>query len=187
MSNEQAVKDVYAALKVGTWPTLLPAWRTLWIGATDGVASHECPWNGNFSGKANLPGFFQAVGENLDLPVFEIKAIAASGQVRGRPVADRGERQEERPGPGERRSPFLDFRRSREDCLLPALQRCRSGTRRLARLERPRDANALAETHVGVSPKAVRRATRWNTATEPVFRMHRVAAVLDQRRAICPS
>jgi ketosteroid isomerase-like protein len=45
----------------------------------DGVASHECPWNANFSGKANLPGFFQAVGENLDLPVFDIRAIAASG------------------------------------------------------------------------------------------------------------
>ena len=43
------------------------------------MASKECPWNGNFSGKANVPGFFKAVGENLDLPVFDVKAIAASG------------------------------------------------------------------------------------------------------------
>ena len=80
MSNEQTVKDVYAAFKRGDVAAILARvaddvdWRN------DGVASHECPWNANFSGKANLPGFFQAVGENLDLPVFEIRAIAASGQ-----------------------------------------------------------------------------------------------------------
>ena len=80
MSNEQTVKDVYAAFKRGDVADIVARvaddvdWRN------DGVASHECPWNANFSGKANLPGFFQAVGENLDLPVFEIKAIAASGQ-----------------------------------------------------------------------------------------------------------
>jgi ketosteroid isomerase-like protein len=45
----------------------------------DEVASKECPWNGNFSGKANLPGFFKAIAESLDLPVFEVKAVAASG------------------------------------------------------------------------------------------------------------
>lgn len=80
MSNEQTVKDVYAAFQRGDVAAILARvaddvdWRN------DGVASHECPWNANFSGKTNLPGFFQAVGENLDLPVFEIRAIAASGQ-----------------------------------------------------------------------------------------------------------
>ena len=79
MSNEQTVKDVYAAFKRGDVAAILARvtddvdWRN------DRVASQECPWNGNFSGKTNLPGFFQAVGENLDLPVFEIRAIAASG------------------------------------------------------------------------------------------------------------
>ena len=79
MSNEQTVQDVYAAFKRGDVAAILACvadevdWRN------EGVESRECPWNGNFSGKANLPGFFQAVGENLDLPVFEIKAMAASG------------------------------------------------------------------------------------------------------------
>src|SRR5258707_14816175 len=39
----------------------------------------ECPWNGNFSGKANLPGFFKAVAQNLDIKVFDVQAMAASG------------------------------------------------------------------------------------------------------------
>jgi ketosteroid isomerase-like protein len=79
MSNEQTVREIYAAFLRQDLPGILERvaddvdWRN------DEVASRECPWNGNFSGKTNLPRFFQAVGENLDLPVFEVKAIAASG------------------------------------------------------------------------------------------------------------
>ena len=79
MSNEQTVQDVYAAFKRGDVAAILACvadevdWRN------EGVESRECPWNGNFSGKANLPGFYQVVGENLDLPVFDIKAVVASG------------------------------------------------------------------------------------------------------------
>ena len=79
MSNEETIKSVYAAFLRQDIAAIQAAvaddveWRN------DGVASKECPWNGNFSGKANLPGFFMAVGENMDLPVFEVKAIAASG------------------------------------------------------------------------------------------------------------
>jgi len=79
MSHEQTVKDVYAAFQRQDLPAILACvaddvdWRN------DRVESKECPWNGNFSGKANVPGFFKAVGENLDLPVFDVKAIAASG------------------------------------------------------------------------------------------------------------
>jgi ketosteroid isomerase-like protein len=79
MSNEQTVKEVYAAFKQGDVAAIVARvaddvdWRN------DGVASKECPWNGNFAGKANVPGFFKAVGENLDLPVFDIKAIVAAG------------------------------------------------------------------------------------------------------------
>lgn len=81
MSNEQTVRDIYAAFQRQDVAAIVEVvaddvdWRN------DGVASKECPWNGDFSGKANLAGFFQAVGENLDLPVFEVKAIAASGDV----------------------------------------------------------------------------------------------------------
>jgi ketosteroid isomerase-like protein len=79
MSNEQTVKDLYAAFQRGDVAAIQAKvaddvdWRN------DGVASKECPWNGNFSGKANLPGFFKAVGEQLDIKVFDVKAIAASG------------------------------------------------------------------------------------------------------------
>jgi ketosteroid isomerase-like protein len=79
MSNEQTVKDVYAAFQRGDVPAIVARvaedvdWRN------DGVASSECPWNGNFSGKANLPGFFEAVGGNLELPVFEVKEVVSSG------------------------------------------------------------------------------------------------------------
>jgi uncharacterized protein len=79
MSNEQTVREVYAAFQRGDVPGILALvtddvdWRN------DAVESCECPWNGNFSGKARLPGFFDAVGKELDIRVFDLKAIAASG------------------------------------------------------------------------------------------------------------
>ena len=79
MTHEQTVTDVYAAFQRQDLPAILAHvaddvdWRN------DGVASKECPWNGNFSGKAQLPGFFKAVGEQLDIQVFDVKAMAASG------------------------------------------------------------------------------------------------------------
>ncbi len=79
MSHEQTVKDVYAAFQRQDVPAIQAMvaddvdWRN------DGVASKECPWNGNFSGKSKLPGFFKAVGEHLDIRVFDVKSIAASG------------------------------------------------------------------------------------------------------------
>jgi ketosteroid isomerase-like protein len=45
----------------------------------DGVESRECPWNGNFSGKAALPGFFKAVDDALDIKVFDVRSVVASG------------------------------------------------------------------------------------------------------------
>ena len=79
MSNEQTVKEVYAAFQRGDVPAIqaLVADNVDWNNS--GVGSKECPWNGNFSGKANLPGFFKAVGEHLDIAVFDVHAIAASG------------------------------------------------------------------------------------------------------------
>lgn len=81
VSNEQAVQDVYAAFLRGDVQaiTALVADDVDW--RNDSVASRECPWNGNFSGKANLPGFFKAVGENLDIAVFEVRQTASSEKV----------------------------------------------------------------------------------------------------------
>jgi uncharacterized protein len=81
MSNEQTVRELYAAFQQGDVAAIVARvaddvdWRN------DHVASRECPWNGNFSGKANLPGFFKAVGEHLDISVFDVQKIAASGAV----------------------------------------------------------------------------------------------------------
>lgn len=79
MNNEQTIRDLYAAFQRGDIDAIVAKvtddvdWRN------DGVASRECPWNGNFSGKRNLPGFFQAVGTNLDLSVFDVRAVVSSG------------------------------------------------------------------------------------------------------------
>ena len=79
MNNELTVKEVYAAFQRGDVAAIVALvadevdWRN------DGVASSECPWNGNFSGKTNLPGFFKAVGEHLNISVFDVQKIAASG------------------------------------------------------------------------------------------------------------
>lgn len=81
VSNEQAVLDVYAAFQRGDVAAITALvsddvdWRN------DGVASRECPWNGNFSGKANLPGFFKAVGESLDISVFDVPQTASAEKV----------------------------------------------------------------------------------------------------------
>ena len=44
-----------------------------------GVASKECPWNGNFSGKAHVPAFFKAVGDQLEFGVFDPHTFVESG------------------------------------------------------------------------------------------------------------
>ena len=65
MSNEQVVKDVYAAFQRGDVAAIQACvadnvdWRN------DGVSSSECPWNGNFSGKTNLPGYTVISGRAL--------------------------------------------------------------------------------------------------------------------------
>jgi uncharacterized protein len=79
MSYEQTVKDLYAAFQRGDVAAIVRLvaddvdWRN------DRVESRECPWNGNFSGKANVPGFFKAVGEHLDISVFDVQAVVGSG------------------------------------------------------------------------------------------------------------
>ncbi len=39
------------------------------------------PWAGDFSGKANVPRFFQAIGENSNITRFEPKAFIAQGDA----------------------------------------------------------------------------------------------------------
>src|SRR4029079_8728710 len=79
LNNAQTVTKVYEAFQRGDVAAIVALvaddvdWRN------DGVESRECPWNGNFSGKANLPGFFAAVGAELNIAVFDVLTTVASG------------------------------------------------------------------------------------------------------------
>ena len=66
MTNTQTIQNLYAAFGRGDIATILSyvADDVSWDNSQ--VASKACPWNGDFSGKTNLPGFFAAVGDNLD-------------------------------------------------------------------------------------------------------------------------
>ena len=79
MTNTETVKAVYEAFGRGDVPAMLSRladdvrWRN------DGVVAREVPWNGNFSGKANVPGFFKAVYEHLDFRKFEPRVFVEQG------------------------------------------------------------------------------------------------------------
>ena len=81
MSNEQTVKDLYAAFQRGDVAAILGYvtddvdWRN------DEVESRECPWNGNFSGKTALPGFFKTLADELDFKLFTPKRVVAAGDA----------------------------------------------------------------------------------------------------------
>jgi uncharacterized protein len=81
MNNEQTVKAVYDAFQRGDVPGIVALVSDDVDWNNDRVESRQCPWNGNFSGKSNLPSFFKAVGEALDITVFDVQSIAASGSV----------------------------------------------------------------------------------------------------------
>ena len=79
MSNTETVQSLYDAFGRGDVATIvsLVADDVSWDNTR--VASRECPWNGDFSGKTKLPGFFQAVGGQLDLTVFDPHTFIAQG------------------------------------------------------------------------------------------------------------
>jgi len=81
MNNEQTVKNVYAAFQRGDVAAIVSMVADDVDWNNDRVESRECPWNGNFSGKANLPGFFAAVGAELEITVFDVKSMVASGSA----------------------------------------------------------------------------------------------------------
>ena len=79
MSNTQTIQEIYGAFQRGDVQAILDRVTDDVDFNNDRVASRECPWNGDFSGKANLPGFFQALAQCLDFRVFEPRAFVASG------------------------------------------------------------------------------------------------------------
>ena len=83
MSNTQTVREIYTAFGQGDVPAILSRLGDDVVWDNSGVASRDCPWNGNFRGKANVPEFFAAVGENLDFEVgvFEPRTFVESGNT----------------------------------------------------------------------------------------------------------
>jgi ketosteroid isomerase-like protein len=78
MSNTQTIQTIYAAFGRGDIPAILAVLAEDVDWNNDGVASKECPWNGNFSGKSNVPRFFDAVANNLEFSVFNPHTFLAS-------------------------------------------------------------------------------------------------------------
>jgi uncharacterized protein len=80
MSNAQTIRTIYDAFQRGDVPAILANVTEDVDWNNTGVASRECPWNGDFSTKAKLPGFFQAVGESLDIRVFDAQTFIENGE-----------------------------------------------------------------------------------------------------------
>ncbi|HVT41174.1 MAG TPA: nuclear transport factor 2 family protein [Gemmatimonadaceae bacterium] len=81
MSHTQTIQSLYAAFGKGDVPTILAALTDDVDWNNDRVASKECPWNGNFSGKKKVPGFFKAVGDNFDFAVFDPHTFVETGNT----------------------------------------------------------------------------------------------------------
>ena len=79
MSPTQTIQTIYEAFSRGDVPGILACVADDVDWNNERVATRNCPWNGDFSGKANLPGFFAAVGDNLDIRVFDPHTFVADG------------------------------------------------------------------------------------------------------------
>ncbi len=79
MTNTEAVQSIYAAFLRGDVAAIqgMVSETVRWDNSM--VASHECPWNADFSGRSRLPGFFKAVGDNVTFSMFEPQSYIASG------------------------------------------------------------------------------------------------------------
>lgn len=81
MTRTETIQALYAAFERRDIPGILAFVTDDVDWNNDRVASRDCPWNGDFSGKANLPGFFAAVGESLDITTFEPRAFVEQGET----------------------------------------------------------------------------------------------------------
>jgi uncharacterized protein len=79
VTNVQKIQDLYSAFGRGDIPTILSylAEDVDWNNSR--VASRECPWNGNFSGRTHVPGFFRALEQQVDFTKFEPQTFIETG------------------------------------------------------------------------------------------------------------
>jgi ketosteroid isomerase-like protein len=78
-ANQKTIEAVYAAFGRGDVPFILER-------VTDGtrwdfsVAASEVPWHAAVTSRAELPRFFQAMGEHVAFEAFEPRAFLTSGR-----------------------------------------------------------------------------------------------------------
>ena len=77
--HTQTVIKLYEAFQRGDLATILghTADNIDWDHTQ--LASKECPWNGNFSGREKVPGFFKALAAALDFTKFEPVTFVEQG------------------------------------------------------------------------------------------------------------
>jgi uncharacterized protein len=79
MTRTETIQTIYEAFGRGDVPAILSRLTDDVDWNNERVASRECPWNGNFAGKGNVPAFFGAVGGALDIRVFEPHTFIEQG------------------------------------------------------------------------------------------------------------
>ena len=78
-ANQKTIEAVYAAFGRGDVGFILE--RTTEHTAWDfSVATAEVPWHAPVRSKAELPRFFQAMGENVAIEAFEPRAFVSDGR-----------------------------------------------------------------------------------------------------------
>ena len=79
MTKSQSIQDLYAAFGRGDVASIVRQVSDDVDWNNDRVVTRDLPWNRNFSGKARLPEFFKAVGDELELSVFNPHTFIESG------------------------------------------------------------------------------------------------------------
>ena len=79
VNHTQTVQRLYGCFQRGDVASIVAQCAENVDWRNDEVASRECPWNGNFSGRKNLPAFFKAVGDSLEFSLFEPRTFVEQG------------------------------------------------------------------------------------------------------------
>jgi ketosteroid isomerase-like protein len=78
-TRTETIQELYAAFVRRDMPGILACVADDVDWNNERVASRDCPWNGDFSGREKLPGFFAALADNLDFQVFDPQAFVEAG------------------------------------------------------------------------------------------------------------
>ena len=79
VNHTQTVQRLYGCFQRGDVASIVAQCTENVDWRNDRVASSECPWNGNYSGRKNLPGFFKAVADSLEFSLFEPRTFIEQG------------------------------------------------------------------------------------------------------------